>query len=107
MFDCAYGAELSTLDPNFQADLLANPSSLVDFEGKKYYFGSGDGGDAAVNGDDNGGSMQILNYATQQVYATIHFQRISGNQLKILRTEGDVFGLEAVLQDLILTWNAN
>ena len=104
MVDCGYGDDLSTLDPEFQKQLLENPSSLVEFEGKKYYIGRGDGGKITVGGGDSGGYFEVLDYSTQEVMATVYFQRISGDQIKISQVEGEVFKADVIKQGMILTW---
>ena len=107
MIGCSYGVELSTLDPKFQAELLANPESLTEFEGKKYYIGMGDGMDIKVEGWDGGGSFEVPGFTPEQPAAIVFFERTAGDQIKVTRINGSVFGVDAVKQGLILAWCEN
>lgn len=107
MISCSYGAELSTLDPAFQADLLAHPESLTEFEGKKYYIGMGDGMDITVDGGDFGGFFEVPGFSPEDASTKVYFERIAGDQIKIINVEGSVFGRDAVKRGMILTWREN
>lgn len=97
VFECGYGAELSTLDKDFQNQLLETPGSLVDYEGKQYYFGMGDGCRITFDGGADGGSFTAEG-------ATVYVIRVAGDQVKIDNVEGEIFGNGAIQPGLILTW---
>lgn len=104
MADCGYGAELSTLEPEFQKDLLSQPDSLVEFAGQKYYIGQGDGCEITVSGGDSDGCVEMIDSSTHAVSAKVWFRRIAGDQLEITQVEGKVFKTDCIKAGMILTW---
>jgi hypothetical protein len=67
----------------------------------------GDGMDIKVEGWDGGGFFEVPGFSPDQASAKVFFERIAGNQIKINRVEGNVFGINAVKQGVILTWSEN
>ena len=101
---CGFGAELSTLDPEFQKDLLEHPEMLVEFEGKKYYFGMGDGCELTYS-DGAKVEIKLMDSDSRTEYeSTIVLERIAGDQLKVASVTGQVLGTGAVKEGMIFTW---
>lgn len=101
---CGFGAELSTLDPEFQKDLLEHPEMLVEFEGKKYYFGMGDGCELTYS-DGAKVEIKLMDSDSRTEYeSTIVLERIAGDQLQVVSVTGQVLGTGAVKEGMIFTW---
>ena len=49
--------------------------------------------------------FEIPGFSDGDAAAQVHFERIAGDQIKVTRVEGNVFGSNAVKQNVILTWS--
>ena len=99
------GAELSTLDPAFQEDLLNHPEDLVEFEGKKYYIARGDGCDFAVAIVDNEIVITLDDASVNSSGSVITVRQTGDKQLTVVSVTGTVLDTGAIKAGSVFTWS--
>lgn len=99
------GAELSTLEPELQEDLLNHPEDLVEFEGKKYYIARGDGCDFTIAVVDNQIVITLDDASASSSGSMITVRQTGEKQLTVVSVTGTVLDTNAITEGAVFTWS--